>query len=169
MYVFSSYPSPLQGNFLRRPMCADVDGVVVVDVSVLVYPADDGMEVRYAALGFPVQPHAGLAARYVGRYGNDLAVLIQNFLIVESRREVVPQLLPVLDRKISGMLHRRTYLQAYDVVLDVRAVHGGELHFRPNARSVHALRHEVVADARYLSGCFLFLDSPDTYSIALIP
>ena len=90
MYVFSCYPSPLPGNLFSRPMCADVDGVVVVDVPVFVYPTNDGMEVRYAAVGFPVQPHAGLAARYVGRYGNDLAVLIQDFLIVESRREVVP-------------------------------------------------------------------------------
>lgn len=113
------------------------------------------MEVRYAAVGFPVQPHAGLAARYVGQHGNDLAVLIQDFLIVESRREVVPQLLPVLDREIFGMFHRRTYLQADDVVLDVRAVHGGEFHFRPDARSVHALQYEVVADARYLFGMFL--------------
>lgn len=90
MYVFGCYPAPLQGNLFRRPMCADVDGMVVVDVPVLVNPAHDGMEVRYAAVGFPVQPHAGLAARYIGRHGNDLAVLIQDFLIVESRREVVP-------------------------------------------------------------------------------
>ena len=155
MYVFGSYPSPLPGNLFSCPMCADVDGVVVVDVPVFVYPADDGMEVRYAAVRFPVQPHAGFAARYVGRHGNDLAVLIQNFLIVESRREVVPQLLPVLDREIFGMFHRRTYLQADDVVLDVRAVHGGEFHFRPDARSVHALQYKVVADARYLFGMFL--------------
>ena len=53
------------------------------------------------------------------------------------------------------MLHCRTYLQADDVVLDVRAVHGDKLHFRPDARSVHALRHEVVADARYLFWMFL--------------
>lgn len=50
MYVFGSYPSPLQGNFLRRPLCPDMDGMVVVDVPVLVYPAHDGMEVRYAAV-----------------------------------------------------------------------------------------------------------------------
>ena len=136
-------------------MCADVDGVVVVDVPVFVYPAHDGMEVRYAAVGFPVQPHAGLAARYVGRHGNDLAVFIQDFLIVESLREVTPQFFPVLDREIFGMLHCRAYLHADDVVLDVGAVHRGELHFRPDARSVHALRHEVVTDARYLFGMFL--------------
>ena len=53
------------------------------------------------------------------------------------------------------MLHCRAYLQAYDIVLDVGAVHGGELHFRPNTRSAHALRHEVVTDARYLFGVFL--------------
>ena len=136
-------------------MCADVYGVVVVDVPVFVYPANDGMEVRYAAVGFPVQPHAGLAARYVGRYGNDLAVLVKYRLVVISRREVAPQLLPVLDSKIPGVFDCRAYLQAYDVVLDVRAVHSDELHFRPDARSVHALRHEVVTDARYLFGVFL--------------
>ena len=51
MYVFGSYPSPLPGNLFSCPMCADVDGVAVVDVPVFVYPADDGMEVRYAAVG----------------------------------------------------------------------------------------------------------------------
>ncbi|EXY17679.1 hypothetical protein M077_2854 [Bacteroides fragilis str. 2-F-2  len=53
------------------------------------------------------------------------------------------------------MFHRRTYLHADDIVLDVGVVHGCELHFRPDTRSVHALRHEVVADARYPFGVFL--------------
>lgn len=52
MYVFGCYPSSLSGNLFSRPMCADVDGMVVVDVPVFVHPAHYGMEVRYAALGF---------------------------------------------------------------------------------------------------------------------
>ena len=102
-----------------------------------------------------MQPDAGLAARYVGAWGNNIAVLVPDFLLVESRREVVPQLPPVIQGEVFGMLHRRTYLHADDIVLDVGVVHGGELHFRPYPRSVHALRHEVVADARYLFGMFL--------------
>lgn len=53
------------------------------------------------------------------------------------------------------MLHRRANLHADDIVLDVGVVHGSELHFRPDTRSVHTLRHEVVADARYLFGMLL--------------
>jgi hypothetical protein len=76
-------------------------------------------------------------------------------LAVESRRKVVPKLPPVVYREIFGMFHCRAYLHADDIVLDVGVVHDGELHFRPYSRSVHALRHEVVADARYLFGMFL--------------
>ena len=35
--------------------------MVIVDVPVLVHTADDGMKVRYAALGFLVQPYGRLA------------------------------------------------------------------------------------------------------------
>ena len=53
------------------------------------------------------------------------------------------------------MLHRRAYLHADDIVLDVRMIHRGKLHFRKNACRVHALRHEVVADTGNLFGMFL--------------
>ena len=132
-----------------------MDGVVVVDVPVLVHTADNGMEVRYAALGFLVQPYGGLAARYVGAWGNSIAVLVSDFLLVESRHEVVPQLPPVIQGEVFSMFHRWANLHADDIVLDVCVVHGSELHFRPYSRSVHALRHEVVSDARYLFGMFL--------------
>ena len=55
VYVHGGSPAPLPGNLFSRPLCPQVDGVVVVDVPVLVHPADDGMEVRYAALGFLVR------------------------------------------------------------------------------------------------------------------
>lgn len=92
MYVHGGSPAPLPCDLFSRPLCAEVDGVVVVDVPVLVHTADDGMEVRYAVLGFLVQPYGGLAARYVGAWGNDIAVLVTYLLAVESRRKVIPQL-----------------------------------------------------------------------------
>ena len=155
MYAHGGSPAPLPCDLFSRPLCAEVDGVVVVDVSSFVHTADNGMEVRYAAFGFLVQPYAGLATRYVGAWGNNLAVLVSDFLFIKSCCEVVPQSPPVVYRKIFRMLHRRTNLHADDVVLDVGVVHGGELHFRPDTRSVHTLRHEVVTDARYLFGMFL--------------
>ena len=44
------------------------------------------------------------------------------------------------------MLHRRAYLYSYSIVPDVRMVHCGKLHFRPNTRCIHTLRHEVVTN-----------------------
>ena len=104
------------------------------------------MEVRYAALGFLMQPYAGLAVRYVCPCGNGLAVLVTYLLAVKGRRKVIPQLPPVVHREIFGMFHCWAYLHTDDVVFYVGVVHGGELHFRPYSRSIHALRHEVVAD-----------------------
>ena len=114
-----------------------MDGAVVVDVPV--YPADDGMEVRYAAVRLLVQPHAGLAARYVGRHGNDLAVLVQYLLTVESRRELLPQCLPVLDRKIFGMLHRRTYTTMG--ISSMLSAKYAESYIHMTAASVHDLHY----------------------------
>ena len=146
MDVLRRSPSPLSGYHFSRPLCAQVYGVVVVDVPVLVHTADDGMKMGYAAVGFLMQPYRRFAARYVRPCGNYLAVLVADFLHVESGGEVLPQLPPILQSEVFGILHRRAYLHADDIVLDIRMVHRGKLHFRKNTCRIHTLRHEVVAD-----------------------
>ena len=124
--------------------------MVVVDVPVLVHTADDGMEVRYAVLGFLVQPYGGLAARYVGAWGNDIAVLVTYLLAVESRRKVIPQ-------SIAGLISMRMTLFlmfAWFMVANFISVH------IPVASMPCGMK---LSQMRVIfSGCFLFFDSPDT-------
>lgn len=157
MHVHGGCPASLQGHLLCRPLCTQMNGVVVVDVPAFVHPADDDMQMRYAASGFFMQPYGGLAARHIGLAGYDFSVLVADSLPVECRCKVFPQLLPVIDCKISGMLHGRAYLHTDDVVLYVGMIHGGKFHFRPDTRRVHALRHEIVAYPCYLFGMLLVL------------
>ena len=134
-----------------------MNGVVVVDVPVFVHPADDDMQMRYAASGFFMQPYGGLAARHIGLAGYDFSVLVADSLPVECRCKVIPQSPPVVQGEIFSMFYRRTNLHADDIVLDVGVVHGGKFHFRPDTRRVHALRHEIIAYPCYLFGMLLVL------------
>ena len=101
---------------------------VIVGVPVLIDTAHCGVEVRYAASGFLMQPHGGFAALDIGFGRQDPAILVLDFLLIKFLREVKPELLPVLRCEVLCMFGSRAYLYADKIICQSRMGHGSKLH-----------------------------------------
>lgn len=89
---------------------------VIVGVSVLIDTAHCGVEVRYAAPGFLMQPDGGFTAFDIGFGRQDPAILVLDFLPVKFLRKVKPELFPVLRREVLGVFGSRAYLYTDKIV-----------------------------------------------------